>query len=242
VLPGRTGSHAYHDVETPATDKIHMRVHDLVDAVRAERTQTGVIPIKEGGTVNRSTLRSLIGGGAALLVATISTASLAASTSPAAAQTAVQASAPSIRMSVEEVRDAFMSGGFQVDQPHAWTWMNPPLTSVQVHDPTSQRVLMLLIYPDSASAQTARMQALAHEPAQTEPHLIEGYGPSIWNGNVAMVESTQSELDHLMQTRLDETNGVEVDTNLAWEHSVSNDAVDMDFQQALVLNGGAVNL
>ena len=86
-----------------------------------------------------------------------------------------------------------------------------------------------------------RMQALAHEPSQAEPHVVEGYGPSVWNGNVAMVESTQSELDHLFQTRLDDANGVQADTNLAWEHSVTNDAVDIDFQQALV-NAGTVNL
>ena len=192
--------------------------------------------------MNRSTLRSLIGGGAALIVAAASTAALSASTSAAAVQTGSQASVPSVTMSVAEVRDSFVSGGFQVDQPHVWTWMNPPFTSLQIHDPASQRVLMLMIYPDSASARTARMQALAHDSGQAEPHLIEGYGPSVWNGNVAMVESTQSELDHVLQTRLDDTNGVEVDTNLAWEHSVSNDAVDLDFQQALVVNSGVVNL
>lgn len=184
--------------------------------------------------MNRSTLRSLVGGGAALLIAAVSTASLSASSNTPAAQIAAQASVPSVTMSVDGVRDSLVSGGFQVDQPHVWTWMNPPFTSLQIHDPASQRVLMLMIYPDATAARTARTQALAHDPAQAEPHLVEGYGPSAWNGNVAMVESTQSELDHLFQTRLDEANGVQVDTNLAWEHSVTNDAVDMDFQQALV--------
>ncbi len=145
-------------------------------------------------------------------------------------------------MSVDAVRDSFANGGFQVDQPHAWTWMNPPFTSVEIHDPASQRVVMVMIYADSAAAERARRLALAHDPGQSGPHLIEGYGPSVWNDNLAMVESTQSELDHVFQTRLDQTNGVEVDTNLAWEHSVSNDAVELDFQQALVVNTGAVNL
>jgi hypothetical protein len=192
--------------------------------------------------MNRSTLRSLIGGGgAALVVAAVSTASLSALTSPAAAQTAPVASVLSVTMSVDEARDALVSGGFQVDRPHVWTWMNPPFTSLQIRDPASQRVVLLMIYPDAAAARTARMQALAHDAVQAEPHLVEGYGPSVWTGNVAMVESTQSELDRLFQTRLDDANGVQVDTNLAWEHSVNNDAVDMDFQQALV-NTGTVNL
>jgi hypothetical protein len=144
-------------------------------------------------------------------------------------------------MNVDDVRTSFVSGGFQVDQPHAWTWMNPPFTSLQIHDPASHRVLMLMIYPDSAAARTARTHALAHDPGQAEPHLIEGYGPSVWNGNVAMVQSTRSELDHLFQTRMDDASGVEVDTNLAWEHSVTADTVDMDFLQALD-NAATVNL
>jgi hypothetical protein len=194
--------------------------------------------------MNPLTLRSLVGGSAALIVAAVSTATFAsasASTSTAAAYTGEQASVPPVTMSVDAVRDSFVSGGFQVDQPHIWNWMNPPLTSLQIHDPASQRVLMLLIYPDASAAQTARRQALAHDPGQAEPHLIEAYGPSVWNGNVAMVESTQAELDRISQARLDAANGVEVDTNLAWEHSVSIDAVDLDFQQALV-NTGTVNL
>jgi hypothetical protein len=200
-------------------------------------------PIKEGGTMNRSTLRSLIGG-SALIVAAVSTvtfALLSTSSSAAAAQTAAQVSVTSVTMSVDEVRTSFVSGGFQVDLPHAWTWMNPPFTSLQIHDPASQRVLMLMVYPDSAAARTARTQALTHEPAAVEPHLIEGYGPSLWNGNVAMVQSRHPELDHLLQTRMDDASGVEVDTNLAWEHSVTADAVDMDFQQALD-NAATVNL
>ncbi len=195
--------------------------------------------------MNRSTLRSLVGGGAALIVvaASIATfASASASTSAAPAQTGQQAPVPPVPMSIDAVRDSFVSGGFQVDQPHAWTWMNPPFTSLQIYDPASQRVLMLLIYPDTAAAQTARTQALVHDPGQAEPHLIEGYGPSVWSDNVALVETTQSDLDRLSQTRGDEANGVEVDTNLAWEHSVTNDAVDLDFQEALVRTHRIVTL
>src|SRR5260370_23923439 len=100
---------------------------------------------------------------------------------------------------------------------------------------------MIVMSRDPFPVRAARTAALPHEPALAEPHLIEGYGPSVWTDNVAMVESTQSELDHLFQTRLDDANGVEVDTNLAWEHSVTNDAVDVDFQQALD-NTRTVNL
>ncbi len=178
----------------------------------------------------------------AFLIVAAASALVIASALGSAAGAQVSSPAPSATMSVADVRDSFISSGFQVDRPHAWTWMNPPFTSLQVHDPASQRVLMLMIYADSASAQRARSQALAHEPGQAEPHLIEGYGPSVWSDNVALVETTQMELDKLSQARSDEANGVEVDTNLAWEHSVSNDAVDLEFQQALVNTRRVVNL
>src|SRR5579864_1284778 len=165
----------------------------------------------------------------AILIVAAASAVVIASALGGAAGAQVSPPSPPASMSVDDVRESFISSGFQVDRPHAWTWMNPPFTSLQVRDPASQRVLMLMIYPDSAAAKTARSQALAHEPGQAEPHLIEGYGPSVWSDNVALVETTQSELDQLSQARSDEANGVEVDTNLAWEHSVTNDAVDLDF-------------
>jgi hypothetical protein len=147
-----------------------------------------------------------------------------------------------VSLSVDDVRDSFVSNGFIVDQSHSWTWMEPSFTSFQIHDSTSDRVLLVLVYSDSTAAQTAHAQALAHEPDNTtgmpgNPHLVEGYGPSIWIGNVALVESTEPELDRIFRARLDSANGVEVDTNLAWEHTVSTRAVDFDFQQALAPAG-----
>ena len=181
--------------------------------------------------MNHSSVRYLVGtrGRAALLIAAASFVAIGSALTSAA-----QVSAPAATMSIDNVRDSFINSGFKVDQPYAWTWMNPPFTSLQVHDLASQRVLMILIYPDAASARTARSQALAHEPGQAEPHLIEGYGPSVWSENVGIVESTQSELNHILQSRLDQANGLDIDTNLAWEHSVTNDAVDLDFRRALV--------
>jgi hypothetical protein len=142
--------------------------------------------------MNSSVLRSLIAGSAAITVATVVTSAvvlLSASPLTAAAQPAQPSPSPSL--TVDQVRDSFTSDGFQVDQPHTWDWTSPPVTSFQVHDQTGARVLMVLVYANSAAAHTARRQAQANEQAQDSastasgPHLVEGYGPSLWNGNVA---------------------------------------------------------
>jgi hypothetical protein len=197
--------------------------------------------------MKHSTLRSFIAGSTAITVATVVTSAillLSASPLTAAAQPAQPAFAPSI--TVDQVRDSFISHGYQVDQPHTWDWMSPPFTSFQVHDQTNNRVLMVLVYANSAAAHTARLQAQANENAQDSgsaangPHLVDGYGPSAWNGNVGLVQTTQSELDRLFQAQIDRSNDLDVDSNAVLEPSPPSVAVDFDFQ--LALDNSAVNL
>jgi hypothetical protein len=120
---------------------------------------------------------------------------------------AQEATPPSATLELEsnQIVAAFASGGYQVGEPHTWTWTQPPFTSVRVLDQTTDRVLRVLIYPSAAAAETARLQA-THAQAQsvtssTGPYLVTGFGPSVWMGNVPMVQSRESLLERLYQAR-----------------------------------------
>jgi hypothetical protein len=151
-------------------------------------------------------------------------------------------------MTVEQARGAFAGTGFQVDEALNWSWTSPPVTTFQVTDPAQGRTLMVLVYPSTAAALAERAQAEAREQTQLNegaisglgPHLVVGYGESVWRGNVALVQTTQSALNRAIQEQQDRDNGVFVERTLVREPSVPRFAVDLDFQQAL--ENGAVNL
>jgi hypothetical protein len=140
----------------------------------------------------------------------------------AAAQEASPTDSP--RPSVERIREAFAGAGFQVDQALTWDWTSPPVSTVRVDDPVRGRVLMVLVYPDTRAAQAAR----AHDP-----HLVVGFGQSVWRGNVALVETTQSRLDRMNRWQADCDNGMYIDPDLQGEVSRPEVTVDPDFLQAL---------
>src|SRR5205085_12138891 len=96
--------------------------------------------------------------------------------------------------------------GYQVDPAYEWEWTSPPVTSFQVHDPVGDRIVMVLVYPSNSAAALARQDA----SAQRE-HLVIGYGPSSWNGNVALVQSSPWQLERAYQAQADRDNGVYVD-------------------------------
>jgi hypothetical protein len=81
--------------------------------------------------------------------------------------------------------------GYQVEVPIRW-WTTDQVTSLRVFDTRTDRVVMVLVYPDSGAADAERAKAQAHEA--TGSHLVPGYGLSAWHRNVAMVQSTQEEL------------------------------------------------
>src|SRR5215216_6485767 len=100
---------------------------------------------------------------------------------------AAEDSAPTERVrTTEQVRNAYSSTGFQVDQTLNWDWTSPPVRTFQVHDPARGRVLMVVIYPSVATAQTV---------AGRGSRLVVGYGDAVWQGNVALVQANQRELD-----------------------------------------------
>ena len=55
-------------------------------------------------------------------------------------------------MAVDQARGAFSTAGYQVDQTLTWDWTSPPVSTFQVHDLASGRVLMVLVYPTAAAA------------------------------------------------------------------------------------------
>jgi hypothetical protein len=143
---------------------------------------------------------------------------------------------------IEPVRAAFAGAGFQVDEPITWNWTAPPVTTLRVRDLERGRVLTVLVYPSAAAALTARLQAQTSEGEQKTgepkasdrgPHLIDGFGESVWLGYVALVETSQSELDRREQLLIERDLGVYVDPERVRATSQPRFAVEQDFQQAL---------
>lgn len=142
---------------------------------------------------------------------------------------------PDANLAVEHVRASFASSGFQVDQPVSWEWTAPPVSRIVVRDLARGRVLMALVYPTRAAAFTARTQALAAQQADSDggPPLVQGYGESVWVGNVAIVETTSSDLESLNQMLADRENCLDVDPERLEALSHPRVTVGADFLQAL---------
>jgi hypothetical protein len=157
---------------------------------------------------------------------------------------AQQAPSSGAAFDVDQVRAAFAASGYQVGAAHTWGWTQPAFTTLRIADGGTGRVVTVIVYPSADAAGTARLQA-THGQAQgatsTGPYLVTGFGPSVWQGNVAMVESTESVLERLYQLQVDRDNGVlDGPPTSAADDERPLIAVDLDFQQALV--GGAANL
>src|SRR5215469_10596209 len=129
--------------------------------------------------------------------------------------------APEVR-TVEQARQAFSDAGYTVDQAHTWDWTSPPFATFQVKDSSRDRVLVVLVYPSVGAAQVARLQAASNEQPSAArpsggdvgPHMVIGYGPSTWSGNVAMVQTTGSQLLQLYQIQIDQSNDFYVNPDL----------------------------
>jgi hypothetical protein len=102
---------------------------------------------------------------------------------------------PNADFTPDHIRAQYVAHGYQAEAPVTW-WTPNHVTTFRVSDPGSDRVLMILVYPDSATADTERVTAEARDDSSAGmgPHLIAGYGYSTWRGNVALVQSTTDEL------------------------------------------------
>jgi hypothetical protein len=98
---------------------------------------------------------------------------------------------PVNEVTAEQVRSQFVNAGFQAETPTHW-WTPDSATTFRVIDPNSDRVLMVLVYPNSDVANAART-VLEQEEARGA-NLVPGYGLSTWRQNIALVESTQTRL------------------------------------------------
>jgi hypothetical protein len=159
-------------------------------------------------------------------------------------------SAPPIA-TADQVRAQFIGAGYQVDAPTTW-WTNGSTTFL-VHDPlgqadTNARVVMVLVYPDLETAQADRQRTDAMSGSDFGPQLVPGYGPSVWQGNVAMVESTFGELNRQYQAQLETDLGtaIAVGRSQTTEPAqrpqiVATTRVDADFVAILNEGGAAAN-
>jgi len=156
---------------------------------------------------------------------------------------AQEAPLPASGLTVDQARGVFSGAGYKVEPPLDWDWTAPPVSTFRVLDPGG-RVLMVFVYADSDVAEAERLQTLKNErlidPAVTSPHLVVGFGQSIWRGNVALVQSTQSELQRLAEAQSNRENAIYVEEVAAPAPTLPTFAVDVDFQQAL--DFGAANL
>jgi hypothetical protein len=157
----------------------------------------------------------------------------------------------------DQVRAQFISAGYQVDAPTTW-WTNGSTTFL-VHDPLGQsdsnaRIVMVLVYPDLETAHAERQRTDAAPSgagmpgSDFGPRLVPGYGPSVWQGNVAMVEATFGELNRQYQAQLETDLGtaIAVGRSQTTEPAqrpqiVATTQVDADFVAVLNEGGAAAN-
>jgi hypothetical protein len=100
-------------------------------------------------------------------------------------------------LTTEQVRACFEHHGYLADAPIYWE--SSGLTTFFVQDP--ERVVLVLVYPDTARAEEEHRLAHALEEADLStpiafsddlgPELIPGYGRSSWWHNVALVQATR---------------------------------------------------
>jgi hypothetical protein len=129
-------------------------------------------------------------------------------------------------LTVDEARAAFANAGFAVEPAVEWSWTSPSKATFRVHDPTSDGMLMVLVFPDAAAAQVeqARLQ-------HWNRPLVPGYGPPIWRDNVALVQSSVRELVH--QYALEQARAVGMSSYLSDEEQVPGSAVAAEFVRVL---------
>ena len=120
-------------------------------------------------------------------------------------QVGAQEANPDGYLTTNQVQTAYTAQGYEVERTVQWgtasTWSR--VTGLVVSDrPASAsirgRVVMVLIFPNQASADRNRDLAseqdqtsgTARPPAGQGPHLMGGYGYSTWFENVAIVEAS----------------------------------------------------
>jgi hypothetical protein len=148
-------------------------------------------------------------------------------------------------ITAEQARDAFTTAGYMADPIVDWEWRTPAVHTLvrtfEVHDGTTERVLMVLVFPSVEATGYVRGTLAVHGgPERSDPLLVASYGPSAWKGNVALVESTEPILARAAQLQSAQKNGMFEDPSASPDFPQPDIPVDLDFQQAL--NNSEVNL
>jgi hypothetical protein len=173
--------------------------------------------------MNRSTFRSfLLAAAASAFVAVL----------PLASAGAQSLSEP--LLTPDQVRSQYLDQGYLVSAPVLW-WTNGT-TTFTVQDPAEQnspaaRVLMVIVYPDATTAQAAHSQ---------DGHLVPGYGPTVWQDNVALVQSSRSELARRHAAAVNSDDPTYVGTTDSTQFADPSTIVGLDF--LAVVQNGLVNL
>jgi hypothetical protein len=134
---------------------------------------------------------------------------------------AQQLAPSSLDLTPEQIHLAFVQAGYVVEEPITLDWTSPRVATFRVYDARTNpctsgerwelggfdRVLMVLVYSDTATARAEQLNAHAHEEIARGrgipfndiegPYLVPGYGRSTWQHNVALVQSTEHELRRL---------------------------------------------
>jgi len=170
--------------------------------------------------MNRPILRSLSAVFASGIVA-FSAAPLVANAQPVQSRD----------LTVDQVQGGFIAEGYQVGAPLNW-WTNGRVTTFTVSDGQrpSDRIVMVLVYPDTATAQAET----AGSDQLTGPRLVPGYGPALVRQNVALVESSRQELNqrYSAEQALEEAQ-FGATSVLPVAPTVVTRAVDLEFLSAL---------
>jgi hypothetical protein len=146
--------------------------------------------LTRGTDMHRLALRSL---SFFFAIAVVSASPIAARAQPA----------PGADYAPGELVTQYSQHGYQVDAPIQW-WTTDQVTSLRVFDTRTDRVVIVLVYPNSGAADAERARAQAREASGS--HLVPGYGLSTWHQNVALVESTQAELSRQYAAQQDRHN------------------------------------
>lgn len=142
-----------------------------------------------------------------------------------ASVTARAQSVPGPAYTIDEVRSDFAQLGYVVDPPITW-WTADYVSTFRVGDQITDRIVMVLVYPDSSVAANVRSRVEALEISNTG-RLLRGFGISAWRGNVALVESTGEELSRGYTA---DVGMPALDSGQRW---LSGEMVDAEFLNAL---------
>jgi hypothetical protein len=137
-------------------------------------------------------------------------------------------------ITIQDASASFTKAGYQVEPALNWGWLQPTVSTFAVHDPASDRQLMVFVFPNAQAAGVFRGRIAAHFQSEApDPHVLGGYGPSAWVSNVGMVESTGSQLGRVAELQAEQDDGVYVDPGVVLDALTPDTPVDVDFQEAL---------